>query len=156
MSGTGWLVSTSGKRKAGPLVGVVLDQRVDEGQRRIGRDDRSPRERRLEPADQRRAVDLGALGALGRTALSREYEQRHQRDRRAGNVHVLGRVADDPAVRDAPEAQHRAQLAAVGRTGRADDLEAGVGHGVPPRKNWQVTCHYVIVPKTGQHLVEVA
>ncbi len=40
--------------------------------------------------------------------------------------------------------------------GRTDDLEARVGHGVPPWKNWQVTCHYVIVAKTGQHLVEVA
>ena len=105
-----------------PLVAVFLQQRGNEGERRIGGNDRGFGMRILEALDDRR-------GILHAFAL-RRHDQRHQ-----GKLGVflefglVGRRARQPIVRDVLVAEIRAHLHRVRRQLRAEDAIRG-GHQI--------------------------
>ena len=104
-----------------PLVGVVLDQLVQERQRRIGGDQAAPGVGLLEALDERRGVG----DRLQLAAQVRQVEGRQQRDLGARQIPQGGVVGQHEAVGDAAVAQHGQHLAGVGRSRRA-----GEGDGV--------------------------
>ena len=102
-----------------PFVGVVLDERVEEREHRVGRNHRAPGVRLLQPAGERARIDLGDVG-------TGDHELRQQLDAGARQRAMLGRIEHHPRVRNPPIAQHRAKLPAVRRAGHPDDSQPAV------------------------------
>ena len=107
-----------------PLVGIVLDQLVQEGHGRVVRQHAAPFELPLQPPDDRRGIHhrLQLPLVVGQVE---GRQQLHLRPRQIGQ----GLTArGQEAVGDAPVAQHPEHLAGVGRSGRAAEGD-GHAHG---------------------------
>jgi hypothetical protein len=108
-------------RLGDPLVGEVFQQRIQECDRRIGWNHRSPSVTLFQLANQRSGIDTGLAVGIGKDQLRQKLDPWFRQ------LAAFRRTVVNPHVRDAPVAQYGTHLAAVGRADRTHDLKRSFG-----------------------------
>src|SRR5208283_5847992 len=107
-----------------PLVCVVLEKSIEEGEGGVGRDHGASGLQGLEATNQGRRIDESLERSVGR----RQDELGQELHPRLRKTACLPRTALDPDVGNSSVAQHRTQFSTVGRARRTDDAKGSSPH----------------------------